>query len=161
MLDGLLVTSKHLITALEKADWLDRMLVFAGLAFFVLVVVFILKQRLVDRGLRIAFWWTRFIPDFGGDERLLDMEEAKAASAVTGSIASVVASVSAAAASISASAGMSSSSFASTITSAASEPHPSHPEGEAPTGLETLSDTLLASPAPVDGALETGLHDEL
>ncbi|TFY56731.1 hypothetical protein EVJ58_g7462 [Rhodofomes roseus] len=64
VLDGLLVTSKHLITALEKSDWLDRLLVLAGLAFFILVVVFILKQRIVDRGLRIAFWWTRFYSGF-------------------------------------------------------------------------------------------------
>jgi protein transport protein SEC20 len=37
-------TSKQLITALERADWLDRMLVAAGLSFFVLVVLFIIKQ---------------------------------------------------------------------------------------------------------------------
>jgi len=30
--------------------------------FFILVVLFILKQRFIDRGLRIALWWTRFIP---------------------------------------------------------------------------------------------------
>ena len=71
VLDSLMTTSKHLITALEKSDWMDRMLIFAGLAFFVLVVLFIIKQRLVDRGLRVAFFWTRFLPDFGGDEALL------------------------------------------------------------------------------------------
>ena len=71
-------TSKHLITALEKSDWLDRLLILAGLAFFVLTVLFILKQRLVDRSIRIALWWTRFIPDFGGDEALLKMEEGSA-----------------------------------------------------------------------------------
>ena len=57
-----MITSKHLITALEKSDWLDRLLVLAALAFFVLTVLFILKQRIVDRGLRMAFWWTRFVP---------------------------------------------------------------------------------------------------
>jgi protein transport protein SEC20 len=62
ILTGLLGASKQLVTALEKADWLDRLLIFAALAFFVLVVLFILKQRIVDRGLRIAFWWTRFLP---------------------------------------------------------------------------------------------------
>jgi protein transport protein SEC20 len=62
VLTGLLGASKQLVTALEKADWLDRLLIFAGLAFFALVVLFILKQRIVDRGLRIAFWWTRFLP---------------------------------------------------------------------------------------------------
>ena len=57
-----MTTSKHLITALEKSDWLDRLLIMAALVFFILVVLFILKQRLVDRSIRIAFWWTRFIP---------------------------------------------------------------------------------------------------
>jgi len=68
ILTGLLGASKQLVTALEKADWLDRLLIFAALAFFTLVVLFILKQRIVDRGLRIAFWWTRFLPsrDQGG-----------------------------------------------------------------------------------------------
>ncbi|KAI0703494.1 Sec20-domain-containing protein [Cytidiella melzeri] len=72
VLDGLLSTSKHLITALEKTDWLDRLLIMAALAFFVLVVLFILKQRLVDRGLRIAFWWTRFLPSISGSNQSSD-----------------------------------------------------------------------------------------
>ncbi|KAF7426210.1 hypothetical protein PC9H_008577 [Pleurotus ostreatus] len=67
-LTNLMGTSKHLITALEKADWLDRLLILAALSFFVLVVLFILKQRIVDRGLRVAFWWTRFLP--GGVQRV-------------------------------------------------------------------------------------------
>lgn len=62
VLTGLLGASKQLVTALEKADWLDRLLIFAVLAFFALVILFILKQRIVDRGLRIAFWWTRLLP---------------------------------------------------------------------------------------------------
>ncbi|KAF8137332.1 Sec20-domain-containing protein [Boletus edulis] len=36
------------------------------LVFFGLVVLFILKQRILDRGLRIAFRWTRFVPGLGG-----------------------------------------------------------------------------------------------
>ena len=55
-------TSKQLITALEKSDWLDRLLIITALAFFFLVVLFILKQRIIDRGLRVALWWTRFLP---------------------------------------------------------------------------------------------------
>ncbi|KAG1898636.1 Sec20-domain-containing protein [Suillus fuscotomentosus] len=61
-LDLILGTSKQLITALEKTDWLDRILIIAGLVFFGLVVLFILKQRIIDRGLRIAFFWTRLLP---------------------------------------------------------------------------------------------------
>ncbi|KZT07077.1 uncharacterized protein LAESUDRAFT_736621 [Laetiporus sulphureus 93-53] len=77
VLDSLLDTSKHLITALEKSDWLDRLLVLAGLFFFLLVVAFILKQRIVDRSIRIAFWWTRFLPSLSSDEGLLRAEEGK------------------------------------------------------------------------------------
>ena len=72
VLTGLLGTSKQLVTALEKADWLDRLLIFAALAFFALVILFILKQRIVDRGLHIAFWWTRFLPSMDrGDSQLV------------------------------------------------------------------------------------------
>jgi protein transport protein SEC20 len=47
---------------LEKTDWLDRILIISGLVFFGLVVLFILKSRIIDRGLRIAFFWTRLLP---------------------------------------------------------------------------------------------------
>ena len=63
-LNSVMSTSKQLITALEKSDWVDRILIISGFVFFLLVVLFILKQRIIDRGLRVAFWWTRFIPDF-------------------------------------------------------------------------------------------------
>jgi len=62
VLDTVMVTSKYLVTALEKADRMDRLLIIAGLVFFFLVLLFILKQRIVDRGLRVALFWTRFIP---------------------------------------------------------------------------------------------------
>ena len=159
-----MTTSKHLITALEKSDWLDRMLVFAGLAFFVLVVAFILKQRIVDRGLRIAFWWTRFIPDFSSDEELLNMnmEEAKvAASAVTGTVVSVSLAVAVAAASAS-------STLAPVLASSSyvGEPSLSVDSKATPTSLEVLSDALFteSSSSPVgeeDSAQATGPHDEL
>ncbi len=71
----MLGASKQLITALEKADWLDRILIFAGLAFFALVVLFILKQRIVDRGLRVAFWWTRLLPSRDQGDTLLAARE--------------------------------------------------------------------------------------
>jgi len=61
-LDNILTVSKPLVTALEKADRMDKLLIMAGLVFFFLVVLFILKQRVIDRGIRIALFWTRFIP---------------------------------------------------------------------------------------------------
>jgi protein transport protein SEC20 len=75
ILTGLLSASKQLVTALEKADWLDRLLIFASLAFFALVVLFILKQRIVDRGLRLAFWWTRFLPSRDRGDSILAAQE--------------------------------------------------------------------------------------
>ena len=75
ILTGLLGASKQLVTALEKADWLDRLLIFAALAFFALVVLFILKQRIVDRGLRLAFWWTRFLPSRDRGDSILAAQE--------------------------------------------------------------------------------------
>lgn len=96
-----MVTSKHLITALEKSDWLDRMLILAALLFFITIVLFILKQRLVDRGIRIAFWWTRFIPSSSSStgagraaEKVVDAMERGAVSDVVGVASSVVAAAS-------------------------------------------------------------------
>jgi len=91
-LSSVMSTSKQLITALEKADWLDRMLILSGFFFFILVVLFILKQRIVDRGLRIAFWWTRFLPDFSDDKVLLEDAEVGVLS-VLGEASSLAAAV--------------------------------------------------------------------
>lgn len=78
-LSSVMITSRQLITALEKADWLDRILILSGFFFFILVVLFILKQRIVDRGLRVAFWWTRFLPDLSADKALLEQGSLRAA----------------------------------------------------------------------------------
>jgi len=75
-------TSKQLITALEKSDWLDRLLIMTGLVFFFLVVLLILKQRIIDRGLRIALWWTRFLPSGDIDLDILEKGEGVMATAV-------------------------------------------------------------------------------
>ncbi|KAF5313071.1 hypothetical protein D9619_002536 [Psilocybe cf. subviscida] len=90
-LHNVMSISKQLVTALEKSDWMDRVLILSGFVFFILVVLFILKQRIVDRGLRIAFWWTRFIPSFGDDGRLLQEAEKGVASAVAEASSTVVA----------------------------------------------------------------------
>ncbi|KAG6919824.1 hypothetical protein DXG01_000329 [Tephrocybe rancida] len=75
-LTNLMGTSKELITALEKSDWIDRILIISAFVFFLLVVLFIIKQRIIDRSFRLAFWWTRFLPDFSEDAALLNMEKA-------------------------------------------------------------------------------------
>jgi protein transport protein SEC20 len=93
-MDSLMDTGRQLIRLMEKADWMDRLLIFAALAFFFLVVLFILKQRIVDRGLRIAFFWTRFIPDFGGDASLYEsLEAGKLTSAISATTSPAAASL--------------------------------------------------------------------
>ncbi|KAK0203834.1 Sec20-domain-containing protein [Desarmillaria ectypa] len=99
-LTNILDTSKQLITALEKTDWMDRVLIISGLVFFTLVVLLILKQRLLDRGIRIVFWWTRFIPDFGSDEVLVSMEEGIEATTLVTTLTSAVTSTISAAVSL-------------------------------------------------------------
>ncbi len=138
-------TSKQLITALEKTDWMDRVLIISGLVFFTLVVLLILKQRLVDRGIRIAFWWTRFIPDFGGDEVLVSMEEGiKATTLVTTLVSAASSSVSAAvslAMSSLVEVPVSSTLWDSSTTDAATEATPSLPN----TIITTTTDTIMSS----------------
>lgn len=87
-------TSKHLITALEKSDWLDRLLILAALMFFVLVVLFILKQRIVDRGLRVALFWTRFIPSSRSKTtEVIEKGAGVASSTVSSAVASIITAV--------------------------------------------------------------------
>src|SRR5437879_4216561 len=42
-LSTVMYTSKQLVTALEKSDWLDRVLILSGFFFFIMVVLFILN----------------------------------------------------------------------------------------------------------------------
>ncbi|KAJ4490135.1 Sec20-domain-containing protein [Lentinula aciculospora] len=62
LLTNAMDASKQLITALQKSDRMDRLLIFFGLMFFFLSVSIVLKERLLDRSVRLAFWWTQFLP---------------------------------------------------------------------------------------------------
>ncbi|GAA6003913.1 hypothetical protein JCM10207_006464 [Rhodosporidiobolus poonsookiae] len=53
-LSSLMTTSKKLITSLERADVVDRLLLFGTFAFFVAVCAHIFKKRVLDRGIRVA-----------------------------------------------------------------------------------------------------------
>ncbi|GAA6014255.1 hypothetical protein JCM11491_005016 [Sporobolomyces phaffii] len=53
-LSSLLSASKHLVTSLERADVLDRLVLFGAFSFFVAVCSYIFKKRVVDRGLGVA-----------------------------------------------------------------------------------------------------------
>ncbi|KAF8628823.1 hypothetical protein AX15_003700 [Amanita polypyramis BW_CC] len=133
-LTDLMGTSKQLVTALEKSDWLDRMLIISAFIFFLLVVMFIVKQRVIDRGLRIAFWWTRFLPDFSGDEKLLNLDKA----ALTSSLSDIVSGA------VTVSSTLSSSLATTAMLSSSSTSTPT-PDG-IPTSMHiTMDSTLLAS----------------
>ncbi|OAV95659.1 hypothetical protein PTTG_04178 [Puccinia triticina 1-1 BBBD Race 1] len=49
----LMKTSRALISSLQRADLLDRILLTGALAFFVLVCLYIIKKRILDRGVSL------------------------------------------------------------------------------------------------------------
>ncbi|KAF9128598.1 hypothetical protein BG015_004321 [Linnemannia schmuckeri] len=52
--DEVLKRGKGLITKLNQADWVDRLLIGFGLLVFSLVVMYILKKRIADRGISLV-----------------------------------------------------------------------------------------------------------
>ena len=66
---------------------------------FFMVVLFILKKRILDKGLKVALFWTRFVPDFSADEKLLKGEVEEGVSSVVGGIVTAASTVVASAAS--------------------------------------------------------------
>ncbi|KAF9902571.1 Vesicle transport protein S20 [Linnemannia zychae] len=52
--DEVLKRGKTLITKLNQADWTDRLLIGFGLLVFSLVVMYILKKRIADRGISLV-----------------------------------------------------------------------------------------------------------
>lgn len=178
-LNSVMSTSKQLVTALEKSDWLDRILILSAFCFFILVVLFILKQRIVDRGIRLAFWWTRFIPSFSDDAELLRRAEKGMASVVVeassslASAATAVASLASSAmpvASLTASLSAaffptsvldSSSSLATTAETLQSSPSSSVVLATADTSTPIPEETSQGSPVPEGTPSDTPIHVEL
>jgi protein transport protein SEC20 len=54
---SLLNTSGQLVKAIEKADWYDRLLIFAAFSFFLLVVGWVIKRRVLDKVAGGVWWW--------------------------------------------------------------------------------------------------------
>ncbi|EJC99303.1 Sec20-domain-containing protein [Fomitiporia mediterranea MF3/22] len=157
--------SKQLITALEKADWLDRLLILAALAFFVLVVLYILKQRILDRGIRIAFWWTRFLPSARNTVRGVDSE--KAGVKVKSVVQEVVSTITAAAVAPSASVASvvqdasSITESASTITDSILEPLSSSLGIVQDSVIESVRDSISSTTTSAAGSAVTATLDAL
>jgi protein transport protein SEC20 len=88
----LLDTSKNLITALEKTDWLDRMLIMAALALFLLTCAWIIKVRVFDRAVKIAFWWVKYMPSWREDSLIDELEKGmRSASSTVSEVSSKIA----------------------------------------------------------------------
>lgn len=64
---SLLEASGTIIKQLEKADWYDRLIIFAAFLFFLLCVGWIIKRRVLDRLVGGVGWWV------GGSFRLIGM----------------------------------------------------------------------------------------
>ncbi|CAK9782526.1 Sec20-domain-containing protein [Cutaneotrichosporon oleaginosum] len=64
---ALLSASGQLVRAIERADWWDRALIMAAFACFLLAVLWVVKQRVLDRVGGAAVWWV------GGSYKLLRM----------------------------------------------------------------------------------------
>ncbi|KAG5635007.1 hypothetical protein H0H81_012736 [Sphagnurus paluster] len=152
-LTDLMSTSKHLITALEKSDWIDRVLIISAFIFFILVVLFIVKQRILDRSLRVALWWTRFLPDFSGDSALLNMEKGSASVVLSSVTATASASVSMVSASLSVTQSLSeaadhSDPTAKDLSSSSLETLYSEVTASAPASSETASSGSVPTSSP-------------
>ena len=120
-------------------------------------MLFIVKERLLDRGFRIAFWWTRFLPDFSGDELLLAGTGAEQKEKVLGS---AVASASVVVASAVTSLVTVVSGSASLAPSVVPGDSASEAREEAGEGLETMLVELvgsLTSPAVFEPVEPTGV----
>ncbi|GAA5988358.1 hypothetical protein JCM11641_003493 [Rhodosporidiobolus odoratus] len=65
-LSSLMSTSKNLITSLERADIIDRLLLFGAFAFFAAVCAHIFKKRVLDRGVKVAGALGRVVTRSGG-----------------------------------------------------------------------------------------------
>jgi len=98
-LTSLLDASRRLITALERTEWFDRLLILLALAVFIGTCTWIVKVRVVDCALWLGFWWVKYLPfpGRGGKaevEVLKRMEEGSAGivgAVVTTTLAAVVA----------------------------------------------------------------------
>jgi protein transport protein SEC20 len=160
-------TSKQLITALKNSDSLDRLLITCALVFFILVVLFILKQRVLDRSIRLALWWTRFLPNLSSDTQLTQMEQGDLASSLlvaTGTITTTVSSIVATA---------SSTPISTVLAPLSSEPFESHVNVSSHDGLSSDASTLITEPDPMSHSTarttsseseqthSTNVHEEL
>lgn len=63
----MLSTSSKLVKQLERADWYDRIIIISALVFFLTVVGFIVKRRVLDEAARGVGWWV------GGSYKLVGM----------------------------------------------------------------------------------------
>ncbi|KAJ3736629.1 Sec20-domain-containing protein [Lentinula guzmanii] len=150
LLTNAMDASQQLITALQKSDRMDRLLIFFGLLCFFLSVSIVLKERVLDRSVRLAFWWTRFLPS--GSVSNLGSSVASEASASVSGTAILATSSSLAIATVS---GISLVPTGTSIVSSASPPS-SETEGSILPPLSSfLSSAIVDSTPQLSSVLET------
>lgn len=88
----LLTTSKALITSLERADFLDRLILLFALIFFGLCCAWIFKRRVVDKGIKVASALGR-VASRGGVKGEVEREVAEGVRAVSVLATAVVSSL--------------------------------------------------------------------
>jgi protein transport protein SEC20 len=158
-------TAKQLVGALEKADWLDRLLILGAFTFFLLVVVWVVGQRTVGRGLRVMWWLTgglRSSPSVKENLRKAAVEKARevAAQKTRSAISETVSVLSVATSSI-----VSVASVVSVVKSRppdveVPEPSPTPTFGESSNEEGKVSE-VLESVVPPDPEPTPVAHDEL
>ncbi|KAJ3985850.1 Sec20-domain-containing protein [Lentinula detonsa] len=147
LLTNAMDASQQLITALQKSDRMDRLLIFFGLLCFFLTVSIVLKERVLDRSVRLAFWWTRFLPS--GSVSNLGSSVASEASASVSGAAILAASSSLVTATVS---GIS---LVPTGTSIVSSASPPSSETEDPSLSSFLTSAIVDSTTQLSSVLET------
>ncbi|BEI86834.1 hypothetical protein CcaverHIS002_0701800 [Cutaneotrichosporon cavernicola] len=99
---ALLTTSGQLVRAIERADWWDRALIMAAFACFLLAVLWVVKQRVLDRVGGAAVWWVggsfRLLRMMGGGGKAKDIAAVGGAALAAGAASSATAAAAAAAA---------------------------------------------------------------
>lgn len=69
---NILTASKNLIVSLERADIIDRFLITAALVVFGLVCLYIIKRRVLDKGIRVAGLLGKLVPTKAFSKRAAD-----------------------------------------------------------------------------------------
>ncbi|KAF5314580.1 hypothetical protein D9611_007059 [Ephemerocybe angulata] len=94
-------TAKEILGALEKADWMDRLVLIGAFMFFICVVVWVGWARTIGRGVRVVFSILSWVPGLGsGSSKAVEFVPASAVASATASVVSIAVSAASVASSL-------------------------------------------------------------